>query len=94
MLKPLPDAATPSVRLTIDGTPAEVPAGISAAGALLVASAVPTRRSLVSGAPRAPYCLMGVCFECLLEIDGIPNRQGCMVTVAEGMSIRRWPSAP
>jgi hypothetical protein len=32
---------------------------------------------------------MGVCFDCLAEIDGIPNRQSCMVEVRPGMRIRR-----
>ena len=31
---------------------------------------------------------MGVCFDCLLEIDGLPNRQSCMCLVQDGMSIR------
>jgi predicted molibdopterin-dependent oxidoreductase YjgC len=31
--------------------------------------------------------MMGVCFDCLMEIDGIPNRQACLVTVTEGMRI-------
>jgi predicted molibdopterin-dependent oxidoreductase YjgC len=33
--------------------------------------------------------MMGVCFECLMEIDGVPNRQACQVRVADGMRIRR-----
>jgi predicted molibdopterin-dependent oxidoreductase YjgC len=33
--------------------------------------------------------MMGVCFECLIEIDGTAERQACMVTVVDGMSIRR-----
>ena len=33
--------------------------------------------------------MMGVCFDCLAEIDGVPNRQSCMVTVRPGMRIRR-----
>ena len=40
------------------------------------------------GGERAPYCMMGVCFDCLAEIDGVPNRQSCMVTVQPGMRIR------
>jgi predicted molibdopterin-dependent oxidoreductase YjgC len=32
--------------------------------------------------------MMGVCFECLLEIDGLQNRQACLTTVREGMKIR------
>jgi predicted molibdopterin-dependent oxidoreductase YjgC len=33
--------------------------------------------------------MMGVCFECLMEIDGVANRQACLVPVTEGMQIRR-----
>ena len=43
----------------------------------------------MSGQGRAPYCMMGVCFECLMEIDGEPNQQGCLVIVREGMRIDR-----
>jgi hypothetical protein len=31
--------------------------------------------------------MMGVCFDCLAVIDGVPNRQACMVTAVEGMRI-------
>ena len=62
--------------------------------ALLLAGAVPSRANPVSGAPRAPYCMMGVCFECLVEIDGIPERQACMIAAAEGMRVRRAPRTP
>jgi len=41
----------------------------------------------VSGAPRAPYCMMGVCFDCLVTIDGVGNRQACLVRVTDGMAI-------
>lgn len=47
------------------------------------------RRSAASGLPRAPLCMMGVCFECLVEVDGQPNQQGCLVRVRDGMRIRR-----
>ena len=77
------------VRVTVDGQPVTVPAGASAAAALLLAGAVPSRTSAVSAAPRAPYCMMGVCFECLVEIDGVSERQACMVAAREGMTIRR-----
>ena len=77
------------VTLTLDGAPVEVFEGDSVAAALLGANPAYTRRSPVSGAPRAPYCMMGICFECLVEIDGIPNRQACMVQVRDGMSVKR-----
>jgi predicted molibdopterin-dependent oxidoreductase YjgC len=58
---------------------------------LLLGSVAPDlyRRSAASGLPRAPLCMMGVCFECLVEIDGQTNQQGCLVRVRDGMRIRR-----
>ena len=38
---------------------------------------------------RGPYCMMGVCFECLVEIDGRPNQQACQAMIRDGMQIRR-----
>ena len=78
-----------TVTVNIEDRLVEVPSGETVAAAVLVASLGHTRTTPVSGAPRAPVCMMGVCFECLMEIDGVPNRQACQVQVAEGMTIRR-----
>jgi predicted molibdopterin-dependent oxidoreductase YjgC len=85
----LPESPAETVNVILNGESVPVPRGFSAAAAVLLRASGGTRTTPVSGAPRAPYCMMGVCFECLLEIDGEPNRQGCLVTVAEGMRIRR-----
>ena len=84
-----PEAANPTVTLMIDGKPIKARAGDTVAAAMLAAGLHYCRTTPVSGAPRAPYCMMGVCFECLVEIDGAPNQQGCLVPVAEGMRIDR-----
>ena len=86
---PKGDGGADRVTVAVEGRTLEVPAGETVAAVLLAAGIVPTRTTPVSGAPRAPYCMMGVCFDCLVEIDGSPNRQACMVPVADGMSIRR-----
>ena len=93
MFKTLPDAGTATVTVFVNGAPFQAPPGGTAAAALLLAGAIPTRTTPVSGAPRAPYCMMGVCFECLVAIDGVPNQQGCLVPVAEGMCIDRQPGS-
>ncbi len=77
------------VEITVDGVAVEARAGESAAAAVLASSSEATRTTPVSESPRAPYCMMGVCFECLMEIDGVANRQACMVQVAPGMRIQR-----
>ena len=89
MFKKLHDDGAARVTVTIDGHEIRVPAGETVAAAALIHGLRPFRTSAVSGAPRAPYCMMGVCFDCLVEIDGTPNRQACQVRVAEGMTIRR-----
>ena len=63
--------------------------GTTVAAALLLNGAGPFRTTPVKSAPRAPYCMMGVCFDCLVEVDGKPSRQACLTTVRDGMVIRR-----
>lgn len=76
-----------TVAITIDGRTARARASDTVAAALFAAGVEQCRTNPVSGAPRAPYCMMGVCFECLVTIDGNPNRQGCLVRVRDGMRI-------
>jgi len=66
-----------------------VPAGASAAAAVLAAGLDSVRETPVAGSQRGPYCMMGVCFDCLAEIDGMANRQSCMIEVRPGMQISR-----
>ena len=77
------------VTVEVEGQALQVPAAASAAAAAMLAGLSSTRASPVNAEPRAAYCMMGVCFECLLVIDGEPSQQGCMVTVREGMRIER-----
>jgi len=79
--------ARATVRVTVCGEAVLVPEGASAAAAMLLVGPGAARETAVSGARRLPYCMMGVCFDCLAEIDGVANRQACMVPVREGMVI-------
>jgi D-hydroxyproline dehydrogenase subunit gamma len=78
-----------TVSVSIDGKPVSVPVGLSVAAAVLMEGPEPYRKTAVKETARAPYCMMGICFDCLIEIDGEPNQQGCMITVSDGMDIRR-----
>ena len=93
MFRRLPDAGEATVALVVDGVACTARAGDTVAAAMLAAGRVACRTTPVSGAPRGPYCLMGVCFDCLVTIDGVPNRQACLVTVHDGMRIERQHGA-
>jgi sarcosine oxidase subunit alpha len=82
-----PDDGRRRLALTFDGQPVEAREGDSVAAALLGAGRLRFRESAVSGAPRGPYCLMGVCFDCLVVIDGEGNRQACLVEARDGMVV-------
>ena len=77
------------VSVTFEGKPLQLRGGINVAAALLEAGIAHFRETPVTGSPRGPFCMMGVCFDCLLIIDGIANQQACMTQVLEGMVIER-----
>jgi len=86
MFKRLADAG-PAVAITVDGKRVSCREGDTVASVLIAAGIRHCRTTPVTGAPRAPYCLMGVCFECLVTVDGVGSRQGCLVPVREGMTV-------
>jgi predicted molibdopterin-dependent oxidoreductase YjgC len=76
------------VDMTLDGETLTARAGETVAAALLAHSGAATRET-ANGAPRTAFCMMGVCFDCLVEVDGHPNTQACMTPVRAGMVLRR-----
>ena len=89
MFRKRPESGVATVPVTVEGRDIRVPEGASAAAAVLLAGFSSIRETPVTGAARAPYCMMGICFDCVAEIDGVANRQSCMVTATSGMTIRR-----
>lgn len=78
----------PRVELVLDGTPVEAHEGETVAALLLARGETATRRT-VGGEPRGVFCGMGVCFDCLVVVDGVPNTRACMTRVRDGMQVWR-----
>jgi predicted molibdopterin-dependent oxidoreductase YjgC len=83
------DAVGDQIVIELDGVQETVPAGVSVAAALLCLDKIPLRHSVVNATPRAPFCMMGICFECLIEVDGVANQRACQMQVQAGMRLRR-----
>jgi predicted molibdopterin-dependent oxidoreductase YjgC len=79
-----------AVTITVDGRAVRAFAGESVAAALWAAGIRRLRSSPV-GAPRAMFCGMGVCQECVVEVDGA-TVPACQARVAEGLSVRLGPA--
>ncbi|NRP70911.1 Hydrogen cyanide synthase subunit HcnA [Ensifer psoraleae] len=83
-----------SMSLNFEGCVIAAREGETVATALLAAKAGYTGTSQVSGRRRSPYCLTGICFECLVEVNGHANQRACMVRVRKNMTIRRQNRLP
>jgi thioredoxin reductase len=78
---------TDTVLISFDGRPVEARVGESLAAAL-TAAGIRTLRTTRSDAERGIFCGMGVCQDCLVEVDGRPNQRACMTKVERGMTVR------
>ena len=75
-----------AVTITVDGTPVQAYPGETIAGALLANGRRAWRRT-ESGQPRGLFCGMGICFDCLVAVDGVPNVRACVTPVVDGMVV-------
>jgi len=76
------------VQFTFAGEPIVARTGDTIAMALWAHGERVLRRSSTDGAPRGVLCNMGVCFECLVLVDGVSLR-ACTTVVADGMRVER-----
>ena len=86
MFEPVGSAEV-TITIYLDGRAIPARAGESIAACLLRAGVTHFRTTPVSGARRLPYCMIGHCFDCLIEIDGIGSRQACLSQVENGMKL-------
>ena len=78
---------TGKVTIRVNGKDIEAYRGETILAALLASGYHKLKKSHVIGQTRGPLCGMGVCFECLVSVDGIPNLRSCMIEVEDGMEI-------
>ncbi|MCW2307714.1 (2Fe-2S)-binding protein [Rhodobium gokarnense] len=83
------DPAPAGGQFFFEGRPVPFREGDSVASALMAAGIATFRATPVTGAARAPYCLMGVCYDCLVRIDGADNQRACMTPCGEGLRVER-----
>jgi D-hydroxyproline dehydrogenase subunit gamma len=86
-------ASEQTIRIVVDGVPVEATKTHMVATALLLAGIERFRTTPKTTSPRGPYCGMGVCFECLVTINGVGNRQACLVPVQDGMVVETGAGA-
>jgi predicted molibdopterin-dependent oxidoreductase YjgC len=81
------EAAVSKFDIEVDGRLIPTEAGQTVAAALIGAGIVVFRHT-PAGAPRGIFCGMGVCFDCLVTVDGLAEQRACMTPVQRGMRVQ------
>lgn len=58
--------------------------GQSIGAALLAAGHRSWRTTRRQGAPRGLFCGIGICFDCLVTVNGRPNQLACLTEAGQG----------
>jgi len=77
----------PVIHIRVNGRAIAAFPGETVLAALTAAGFKVLKKSNLRGELRGPFCGMGVCYECLVTINGVPKQRSCMVEVAENMEI-------
>lgn len=77
-----------TLSMLVDGRPLEAYEGESIAAALLASGLRTTRWTARAGEPRGYFCGMGVCQDCLVTVDGLPNVRACMTPARDGLRVQ------
>lgn len=77
---------------TFDGSRISASNGESVAAAIIASGQLAVRKSPVSQTARGPFCMMGACYECLVQHNG-KTVQACMLLAAADMQITTVPIA-
>ncbi|WP_138414385.1 (2Fe-2S)-binding protein [Sinomonas gamaensis] len=76
-----------SISFTFNGRPLEASAGQSVGAALTSNGFTAWRSTRKGGRPRGLFCGIGVCFDCLVTVDGDANQRACLAEVRDGMVV-------
>jgi D-hydroxyproline dehydrogenase subunit gamma len=76
-----------AITVFVDDEPIEAYEGETIGAALLASGRRVLRRTPYAAAPRGLFCGMGVCFDCVVDVDGRRRLRACMTEVRDGMRI-------
>ncbi len=74
-------------RFELDGRPVDFVPGQTVGAALVAAGVLAWRTTRIGGRPRGLFCGIGVCFDCLVTVDGRPNRRACLEPARDGARV-------
>jgi predicted molibdopterin-dependent oxidoreductase YjgC len=87
------ECQSPAIQFRFDGGQIMACEGQTIAAALIASGRRILRRTSRRAEPRGLFCGMGVCFDCLVQVDGCPNVRACQTPVAHGIVVESQQGA-
>ena len=76
-------------QITVDGKPVSAYPGETIATVLLAAGELVIRRTVKQDKPRSVFCGIGICFDCLVTVNSVPNQRACVTLAQPGCVVTR-----
>ena len=76
------------VDITVDNQKITAYEGETIAGALIAAGIRTLNYSSKGQNPRSIYCGIGLCYNCIMTVDGVPNTKTCQTLVKDGCKVQ------
>ena len=75
------------VTFTFNGESFKGLEGQSIAAALMASGVRELRKTRFDEEPRLIFCGIGICFDCVVVVDGVANPRACLVEITDGAKI-------
>jgi sarcosine oxidase subunit alpha len=77
------------IHIIYNGSRLKAYEGETIATALWAAGVKVARHTAKRNEPRGLFCAIGHCSDCLMTVDGIPNKRTCITLVEDGMVVEQ-----
>jgi aerobic-type carbon monoxide dehydrogenase small subunit (CoxS/CutS family) len=78
---------TQSISFTFNGSAIECEEGQSIAAALIAVDERNLRSTRFGNEPRSIFCGIGICFDCVVAVNGVANQRSCLIEAQDGMKV-------
>ncbi len=75
------------ISFTFNGVAVQCEVGQSIAAAVIDSGTLALRKTRFGDEPRSIFCGIGICFDCVVVIDGVANQRSCLIEAKADMNI-------
>ena len=79
------------ITFTYNGDEFTCESGQSIAAGLIASDNRELRKTRFGNEPRSIFCGIGICFDCVVVIDGVANQRSCLIEAKPGMKVESTP---